>query len=49
MNNNAQKIMEAMGRTYTAEELNNKLGDPNAPVADQKFISADALADIYKV
>lgn len=49
MNSNASKIMDAMGRTYTAEELAMKLGDPNAPVADQKFISADALSDIYKV
>lgn len=49
MNTNAPKVIDAMGRTYTAEELANKLGDPNAPVADQKCISADALADIYKV
>jgi len=49
MKTNGSKILDAMGRTYTAEELANKLGDPNAPVADQKCISADALADIYKV
>lgn len=49
MNSNAQKILEAMGKTYTAEELNAKLGDPNAPIADQKFISAEALSSIYSV
>lgn len=49
MKTNGSKILDAMGRTYTAEELANKLGDPNAPVADQKCISADVLADIYKV
>jgi hypothetical protein len=49
MANNSEKILEALGRTYTADELNAKLGDPNAPVADQKCISADALNDIYNV
>ena len=49
MNSNGDKILDAMGRTYTNEEFIAKLGDPNAPVADQKCISADALSDIYKV
>ena len=49
MNTNGDKILDAMGRTYTAEEFAAKLGDPNAPIADQKCISADALNDIYKV
>ena len=49
MNNNGDKILDAMGRTYTNEEFLAKLGDPNAPIADQKCISADAIADMYKV
>lgn len=49
MNTNGSKILDAVGRTYTAEELNVKLGDPNAPVAEQKCISAEALNDIYNV
>jgi hypothetical protein len=49
MNNNGDKILDAMGRTYTADELAAKIGDPNAPIAEQKALSADALADIYKV
>ena len=42
-------ILDAMGRTYTNDEFLAKLGDPNAPIADQKCISADAIADMYKV
>lgn len=49
MNTNGEKVLDAMGRTYTAEELAAKIGDPNAPIAEQKFISADAVADIYKI
>jgi hypothetical protein len=49
MNTNGDKILDAMGRTYTNEEFLAKIGDPNAPIADQKCISADALSDIYKV
>ena len=49
MNNNGDKILDAMGRTYTNDEFLAKLGDPNAPIADQKCISADAIADMYKV
>lgn len=49
MNNNGDKVIDAMGRTYTAEELANKLGDLNAPIADQKCISPDAVAEMYRV
>lgn len=49
MNTNCDKILEAMGRTYTADELAAKLGDPNAPIADQKCISADAFNDVFNV
>lgn len=48
MTNNGDKILDAIGRTYTKEELVAKLGDPNAS-SDQKCLSVDALADIYKV
>lgn len=47
MKSNGSKIIDAMGRTYTAEELAAKL-DPGT-ITDQKCISADALSDIYKV
>lgn len=49
MNNNGDKILDAMGRTYTNEEFIAKLGDPNAPIADQKVISADAIDNYLKV
>lgn len=49
MEANGKKIIDAMGRTYTAEELDMKIGNPNMPIADQKVISADALNDIYRV
>lgn len=49
MRTNGDKVIDAMGRTYTADELVIKLGEPGAPVADQKVLSADALADVYKV
>ena len=49
MSNNGDKILDAVGRTYTADELSLKITDPNAPVAEQKFMSADAVADIYKI
>jgi hypothetical protein len=49
MENNGAKILDAMGRTYTADELAIKLGDPNNPVTDQKVISPDAINDIYNV
>lgn len=49
MNNNGDKILDAMGRTYTAEELAAKLGDPNASVADQKCLSAADIASVYNL
>lgn len=49
MSNNGDKILDAVGRTYTADELAAKITDPNAPVPEQKFMSADAVADIYKI
>jgi len=48
MESNGDKILDAVGRTYTAEELNDRLGD-NAASSDQRCISPEALADIYKV
>lgn len=47
MNSNGSKIIDAMGRTYTAEELAAKL-DPET-IMDPKCISADALSDVYRV
>ena len=49
MNNNADKILDAMGRTYTAEELAVKLGDNNQASADQRCLSAADVASIYNV
>ena len=48
MTNNSEKILDALGKTYTAEEFNMKLGDLNAS-SDQHCLSADALASIYNV
>lgn len=49
MVNNGDKILDAMGRTYTADELAAKLGDPNAAAADQKYLSAADIASVYNV
>lgn len=49
MTNNGDKVLDAVGRTYTADELNVKLGDPNASQGDQKFLSAADMASIYNV
>lgn len=49
MNNNGEKVLDAMGRTYTNEEFLAKVGDPTASASDQKCLSADALADMYRV
>lgn len=49
MQHNGDKMLDAVGRTYTAEELNVKLGDANASVVDQKCISTDMLAEVYGV
>lgn len=46
---NGSKIIDAVGRTYTAEELNAKLGDPNAPIADQKCLSAEDIGQVFNV
>lgn len=49
MKTNGDKLLDALGKTYTADELQIKLGDPNAPVPDQKFISADDISSMYQV
>lgn len=49
MSSNGDKILDAIGRTYTAEELNTKLGDPNAPITDQKCLSVADIASVYSV
>jgi hypothetical protein len=49
MKSNGDKLLDALGKTYTADELQIKLGDPNAPVPDQKFISADDISSMYQV
>lgn len=49
MKNNADKVIDALGRSYTADELAAKLGDPNMPIADQKFLSAADIAEAYNV
>lgn len=49
MGDNAEKILDAVGKTYTAEELAAKIGDPNAPIADQKCLSAADIADVFNV
>jgi hypothetical protein len=49
MKNNGEKLLDALGKTYTADELQIKLGDPGAPVPDQKFLSADDISSMYQV
>lgn len=46
---NGEHMLDTLGRTYTSEEITEKLSEANAPVQEQKFISADALADAYRV
>ena len=47
MEDNADKILDAVGKTYTAEQLAEKLGDSNTPIADQKCLSASDIADVF--
>lgn len=49
MTNNSDKLMDAMGKTYTAEQFVEKLGDPNAPAADQRCLSAAEISDVFNV
>jgi hypothetical protein len=49
MASNGSKVMDAIGRTYTAEELAAKIGDPNAPIADQKCLSAEDIGSVFNV
>ncbi len=49
MKNNCDKILDAIGKSFTNEELVAKLGDLNAPIQDQKVISPDALNDVFNV
>lgn len=49
MSTNGEHLLDALGKTYSSDELNEKLKDSLGPIPDQKFISADALSDIYKV
>ena len=49
MTNNSDKLMDAMGKTYTAEQFAEKLGDPNAPAAEQRCLSAAEISDVFNV
>ncbi len=49
MATNGDKILDAIGKTYTAEELAMKLGDPSAPIEDQKCISVDEMNNVFNV
>lgn len=48
MEANCDKMLDALGKTYTAEELANKLGDMTAS-ADQKCLSPAEIASVYNV
>lgn len=49
MEDNADKILDAVGKTYTADQLAEKLGDSTTPLADQKCLSAADIADVFNV
>lgn len=49
MKNNADKILEAVGKTYTAEELTAKLGLTDNNSFDQQCLSAADIADVFNV
>lgn len=49
MSANGSKIIDAVGRTYTAEEFAAKIGDPNAPITDQKCLSAEDINSVFNV
>lgn len=49
MNNNADKILDAVGKTYTAEQLSEKLGDLGSVPSEQKCLSASDIADVFNV
>ena len=48
MKANGEKMLDALGRTYTADELANKLGDNNAST-DQRCLSPADIASVYNV
>ena len=47
MATNGDKILDAIGKTYTSEELAMKFGDPLAPIEDQKWMSVDDITDFF--
>lgn len=49
MNNNGDRLLDAVGKTYTAEQLSEKIGETNASVSEQKFISPDELSAVYNL
>ena len=49
MSDNGQKILDAVGRSYTAEEFIAKLGDPNAPLVEPRQLTADDVTNMYKL
>lgn len=49
MSSNGDKVLDAMGRSYTAEEFSAKLGDPNSAILDQKGLSAEEVSRVFNV
>lgn len=47
MTNNCDKMLDALGRTYTEDELNTKLGTVTGNSQDQSCLPTEALNDIY--
>ena len=49
MNSNGEKILDALGKTYTADELLTKLGDGSPVSTDQRCLSPADISSIYNV
>ena len=49
MTNNSEHMLDAIGRSYTAEELAVKLGDDSGLSSDMKALSTDDVADVFSV
>lgn len=47
MKANADKIVDALGKTYTAEQFAEKLNE--GPVSEQKCLSATDISDVFNV
>lgn len=49
MEHNADKILDAIGKSYTAEQLAERIGDNSNMTSDQKCLSAADISEVFNV